>query len=248
MSTEFVGEARPLTDAAIADAAALLGVEAALIAAVAEVESAGDGFLVDGRPVILFERHIFSRFTAHRFDATHPSISNPTRGGYGPGGARQYDRLHMAIALDRIAALQSASWGRFQVMGFNAEICGWPNVEAFVDDMTKSEAEHLRAFIGYCLADDLIRHLATHDWRAFTRGYNGPGNVDNYAPKIEAAYRRHAAAMTGSSRPVATDGAHPIEKIKRIQGELGTPADGIFGRRSRAKLSELLQSAGQPGI
>jgi hypothetical protein len=43
--TEFTGPALPLTDADIADAAAQLGVEPAVIAAVAEVESAGGGFI-----------------------------------------------------------------------------------------------------------------------------------------------------------------------------------------------------------
>ena len=40
--------------------ASLLGVETAVVKAVAEVESGGKGgFLSDGRPVILFEGHVF---------------------------------------------------------------------------------------------------------------------------------------------------------------------------------------------
>src|SRR5687767_4373955 len=108
---EFAGPALPLSDADIATAAAELGVEPALIAAVAEVESAGAGFLRDKRPKILFEAHIFSRRTGHRYDGSHPNISSPTwnRALYGASGAHQYERLHEAIALDRKAALESAS-------------------------------------------------------------------------------------------------------------------------------------------
>jgi len=61
------------------------------------------------RAKILFERHKFSRATSGRFDETHPGISNPVQGGYGAGGAHQYDRLAEAILLDREAALEGAS-------------------------------------------------------------------------------------------------------------------------------------------
>lgn len=258
MTLEFAGAAMPLTDTDIADAAARLGIEAAVIAAVAEVESAGGGFLPDKRPKILFERHIFARRTDHRFSARNPDVSGTTPGGYGAAGAHQYERLHQAIALDRTAALESASWGKFQVMGFNAEISGWPNVEAFVVDMCKSEAQHLQAFIGFCQHNDLIRHLATHEWRAFTRGYNGTGNVDVYAPKLEAAYTKHSRDERwfepGYGAPATADdlgmpnAISPFDKIKAIQLVLGVEQDGAFGRRSRAALNALLTAANQPGI
>lgn len=242
---EFAGTALPLSDSDIAAAAERLGIEPAVVAAVAEVESAGGGFLPDKRPKILFERHIFSRRTRHIYDALHPDISDPARGGYGAAGAHQYERLHEAIALDREAALQSASWGKFQIMGFNAELCGWPNVEAFVLDMSKSEALHLQAFIGFCQANDLVRHLATHDWRKFTAGYNGTGNVDEYSRRLQTAYGRHAVAATASGMPNVIS---PIDKIKAIQLVLGVKQDGALGRRSRAALNDVLRAAGQPGI
>lgn len=40
----------------------------------------------------------------------------------------------------------------------------------------------------------------------------------------------------------------PIETIKRVQTVLGVVSDGAFGRRSRAKLNEILIAAGQPGL
>lgn len=242
MTLEFAGAAMTLRDEDIAAAAQQLGVEPAVVHAVDEIESRGHGFLPDKRPTILFERHIFSRRTGHRYDIGHPGISNPKAGGYGAGGAHQYDRLAAAIALDRKAALQSASFGRYQVMGFNAEICGWADVETFVASMMESESEHLKAFIGYCQANDLVRYLAMHDWRSFTAGYNGPGNVEEYSAKLAAAYRKHAAAAPAA--PVVD----PIGRIKRIQEALGVVNDGKFGPRSLRALSDLLRAAGQPGI
>ena len=63
------------------DAAASLNCEIAVIKAVTEVESRGNGFLPDDQPVILFERHIFSRYTKGKYDKDYPDISNPDPGG-----------------------------------------------------------------------------------------------------------------------------------------------------------------------
>ncbi|MCC6559800.1 MAG: DUF3380 domain-containing protein, partial [Xanthomonadales bacterium] len=45
-----------------------LEVSVPTLKAVAEVESAGSGFLSDGRPKILFEGHVFSRLTKRAYD------------------------------------------------------------------------------------------------------------------------------------------------------------------------------------
>ena len=76
-------------------AADALGVPVAAIKAVAEVEAPGSGFLASGEPRILFERHKFSRHTGGKYDASHPGISNPKRGGYGKESA-QHARLQEA--------------------------------------------------------------------------------------------------------------------------------------------------------
>ena len=136
---------KTISEQAFAEAAEDLGCEIAAIKAVAEVESRGDGFLQDNRPKILFERHIFSRTTGRKYDGSHPDISNRKAGGY-QGGAKEHDRLKEAMALDEEAALKSASWGRFQIMGFNHAACGYDSVQDFVAAMEESEDEHLQAF------------------------------------------------------------------------------------------------------
>lgn len=249
MPLEFSGPAVPLSDSDIAAAAQQLGIEPALVHAVDEVESRGRGFLPDTRPTLLFERHIFSRRTGHKFDGSHPGISNPGAGGYGASGAHQYDRLAEAIALDRKSALQSASFGRYQIMGFNAEACGWAGVEAFVASMCESEAQHLKAFVGYCRANDLVRFLVVHDWRSFTRGYNGSGNVEEYSTKLEAAYRKWSTTLPPPVVALPPDSAvTPRETIKRIQEALGVTSDGSFGPRSREALNAVLAADGQPQL
>lgn len=180
-----------LTDDDFCQAARELGVSVAHVKAVAEVESRGSGFLPSGEPVILFERHIFHRLTGGKFSRQHPDISNPSPGGYG-ASSRQHQRLQKAVALDREAALQSASWGLFQVMGFNWKLVGYKDLQEFINAAYRSEGDHLDMLVGYIQATGLDKALRNNDWHAFARGYNGPGYMRNrYHEKLAAAYKKH---------------------------------------------------------
>lgn len=173
-------------------AAIELGVDEAAIRAVAQVESIGQGFDAAGEPVILFERHVFSRLTKGRFDGDFSDVSNPTPGGYGRR-RDQHKRLQRAAALDREAALQSASWGLFQVMGFNFRQCGFSRLQAFINAMYAGEPTQLTATLRFIRADaPMHRALRNLDWAEFARSYNGPAYRKNqYDTKLEAAYRQH---------------------------------------------------------
>jgi hypothetical protein len=192
---EFAGAALPLTDQDIEEAARRLGCDVAAVRAVAQVESSGGGFLPDGRPKILFESHKFSGLTGGRYDTAHPDISTPTWVRNYLGGAAEYDRLAKAIALDREAALKSASWGLFQILGSNHSAVGYDDVEAYVAAQSKSEGEHLRCFVNFVVHEGLADHLKKHEWEEFARHYNGPGYKENkYDTKIAQAYQDHAVA------------------------------------------------------
>jgi len=192
---DFTGAATPLSDADVAATAAALGCEPAAVRAVCDVESAGSGFLPDKRPRLLFEAHVFGRLTGHRYDAAHPNVSAPSwnRALYGAPGAHQYDRLAAAIALDRGAALEAASWGLFQILGLNHAQCGFAGIEDYVAAMCQTEARQLAAFAEFCRRGGLDRFLRTHDWTRFALRYNGPAEADNgYDRKLAAAYARRA--------------------------------------------------------
>ena len=194
---EFAGAAMPLAAVDVVATARNLECEPAAIWAVCDVESAGGGFLPDKRPKLLFEAHLFSGLTRHRWDATHPGISAPTwdRALYGASGPHQYDRLAEAIALDRTAALRSASWGMFQIVGMNFAACGFASVEDYVAAMCTGEAAQLAAFAAFCAHGDFASFLAAHDWTGFALAYNGPGEAANdYDTRLAAAYRRRAAS------------------------------------------------------
>jgi LysM repeat protein len=184
---------RSLTEADFQRAAKTLGVDVATIKAVAQVEAAGSGFLADGRPKILFEAHIFSDKTNGRYDGSNPNISSPrwNRNLYS-GGAGEYPRLEQAMALNSNAALQSASWGKFQIMGFNHKAAGYSSVEAFVKDMKHSEGKQLDAFVNFIKADPAMhRALQNKDWAGFAYRYNGEGYAANqYDVKLRNAYNQ----------------------------------------------------------
>lgn len=173
-------------------AATSLAVDVPCIKAVAQVEAPNGGFLSTGEPTILFERHVFSERTQGRFDATHPHISNPVGGGYGLTAA-QHGRLAEAAALDRTAALESASWGKFQIMGFNHVAAGYSELQTFINAMYHSESKQLDAFVSFLKKDRggaMQRALQAKEWAVFARLYNGPGYAKhNYDGRLRDAYR-----------------------------------------------------------
>lgn len=181
---------RTLTNEDFCAAADELGCSVAAIKAVAYVESAKSGFLPSGRVVILFERHHFSRLTRRRFDLTHPQISNRKPGGY-YGGEKEYQRFNQAFKLDPVAAMMSASWGKFQIMGFNHAVCGYKNVHDFVDAMKTGERAQLLAFCEFVKTNRLDDDLQRLDWAGFARGYNGKNyRINRYDIQMREAYAR----------------------------------------------------------
>ncbi|MGR4863696.1 N-acetylmuramidase domain-containing protein [Caulobacter sp. LARHSG274] len=171
-------------------AARQLGCQRAAIQAVAQTETKRSPWDDVGRPTILFERHYFSRLSGRRFDRSHPDISNPTAGGYGKF-SEQYEKLRRAAILNESAALQSASWGAFQIMGANYAASGFADVAAFVDAMLESEQKHLNAFVAFIQASPaLTKAIKDLDWVKFARGYNGPDYKKNdYDTKMADAYK-----------------------------------------------------------
>ena len=233
MPLQFAGPASSLDEEAIEKAARDIGCRVAAVRAVIDVESRG-GFLADKRPKILFERHYFSRLTKRRYDRSHPAISQPGPGGY-KGGRKEYDRLAQAIDLDRDAALRSASWGAFQIMGDNYRICGFDDVEDFVSAMVSGEPAQLRAFVAFVKSSKLDAALIRRDWAQFARGYNGPAyRANRYDEKLEASYRFHAASdpHASSARPLLRQGDRG-DPVRAVQNLLHILADGYFGPITR---------------
>lgn len=178
-----------LAEADFQRAATALGCEVAVVKTVCAVESRGSGFLPDDRPIILFEAHYFSRLTKRAHDVTHPLISSRTwNKTLYKGGAAEWDRMATAIALNRDAALRSASWGLFQIMGDNFKSCGFGTAQEFVNANFRSEGAQLDCFVQFVLNNGMAQFLRDKNWAAFARRYNGPGQVPKYTALLSAAY------------------------------------------------------------
>lgn len=167
----------------------------AAVRAVCEVEAPRGGFNPDGSVVTLFEGHWFYKLTKGAYAQSHPNLCFPnwTREHYGKTWQQEQDRLKTAQALSYDAACKSASWGRFQIMGFNHAIVGFPNVREFVNAMKESEGRQLDAFVEFIEHRELADELQRGDWKSFARIYNGPRFYENrYDEKLSAAYRKWA--------------------------------------------------------
>ena len=189
---------KTLTEQDIIDTAKIIGIEPACIKAILTVESKGKGFLDNGLPVILFEGHIFwsqlkkKNITPETFVNGNEDILYPkwTKQFY-KGGIKEYDRLNRAKSINEEAAISSASWGLFQIMGFNYKECGFKEVKLYVDAMYLSEHEQLKAFANFIKANGWIGKLQLKDWAAFAKNYNGPEYAQNqYDVKLQNAYSK----------------------------------------------------------
>lgn len=217
--------------------AARLEVEVAALRAVAEVESAGSGFLAapDRRPKVLFEGHVFHRLTAGRYGASHPNLSYPKwdRKQYAGSLPGEWKRLDRAATLDPAAAMQSASWGAFQIMGFNYALCGFDSVGAFVECQSSGADGQLETFASLIArpGSPLLLPLRRLDWARFARLYNGPGYAQNrYDEKLAQAYARHAGTAARSRRAAA--GAR---RLPPGRPEPAAPEDAMPAPRARIR-------------
>lgn len=209
------GDCTPLlSNRDLVEASRRLGVPIASVYAINEVESKGQGFFSNGQPVILFERHIMRRRIAlvrgvdgdaaellekaDALAAQYPALINRKPGGY-VGGTAEHQRLSNARLIHDEAALESASWGAFQIMGYHAQRLGYADVYEFVEQQRSSESAQLETFVRFIEADPALhKALKAKRWAAFAKLYNGPDYARNlYDVKLERAYERHAECGCG---------------------------------------------------
>lgn len=198
--------------------AAKLGCPYNHLRAVCEVESNGSAFLPDGSAVILFERHKFYQklrevvadpttlkavardadVTATTVDqlmnavsAKYPNICSTTRGGY-LGGVAEYKRLGQATAIHIEAGYWSASYGAFQIMGFNCKLAGYKTATDMMLDFNRSEEAQLNGLMKFIEAQPAMhKALKEGDWATFARLYNGVDfQANRYDSKLAASAAR----------------------------------------------------------
>lgn len=188
----------------VIEQATRLGIDPAAAVAVLLVESKGDAFGPDGRLIIRFENHIFYQFWGKQHEEQfrqHFSFdANTTWQGHqwrpdsnGPwlpmhqldGQANEWRAFELARSFDETAALKSLSMGLPQIMGFNHATLGYPTVQAMFQDFQKDVRNHLASFFSFMEKNGLVEAVRQGDYRAFAKVYNGPGQMDEYARRME---------------------------------------------------------------
>ena len=243
-----------------------LGVEAAALLAVAEVESGGRVVaMVDGRPepLIRFEGHYFDRRLtgAKRDRARAAGLAAPVAGAIANPATQsgRWRLLRDAARIDHVAAHESTSWGLGQVMGAHWQWLGFDSVDALVAEARSGATGQIRLMCRYIEKADLRDVILRRDWVAFARAYNGPAYARNaYHTRIAAAYQRHRKTegtvpdktpaldirdlqrmLSAAGYPLKVDGAMgplTIKAIRRFQAAHGLTVDGIAGPKTIAVL------------
>jgi len=199
-----------ITEQQFKDAADIIGCPIPAIKAVYEVEAAGKGYLPDGRVKILFEGHRFWKQLVKagadpvKFLSINKQYSNVLYQKWDKkqykGGAKEWDRVSQAIEvctklnLSPLLALNSASYGSFQIMGENHTLCGYTDAQAMLSAYNIfGEGEQLKSFIRFVQSTHLDDELIALNWAAFAKGYNGTQYAANqYDKKLEAAYKKYS--------------------------------------------------------
>lgn len=218
-------DARFVDDEDFKKAAQTLGVKQSAIRAVAEVESRGNGFLKRGKVKLLFERHKFYKYLGEALKQPvvrqhvqellgisvpktdkdlltlvcnkYPDICNSVAGGY-KDGLTEHDRLDKAMSIDPYAAVMSASYGMYQIMGFNHKLAGYDSPMEMYISFSESEKNQFWGFINFIKNNPNIHNaLKKSDWLGFAAGYNGSAFATNdYNVKTARAEEKYRSYNT----------------------------------------------------
>lgn len=203
----------PLGLAAFEASARELGCHPGTIHAIANAESAGNGFDHTGRLIILAEPHVFSRLTFRAYDLRFPQFVYPEWVPYRreekPPGAferhpytftqdERWDLVATWAQMNLDAAIGSISAGRFQqLIGSSKADRGWKmlgmdSAEALFRKLARSEQDQLEVLNTFFIANGAQRALRDRDWATIAKVYNGPGQVAKYSKVIADEYQRVA--------------------------------------------------------
>lgn len=230
----FQGPALRRSPKAFVDAAEIIGCDVAAVKAVVQVEAAGKGFDAQGRPLALFEPHVFYRNLSGRKlnQAVEVGLAYAK---WKPGAYPKdsYPRILRALAIDETAALKATSWGLGQILGENHAMAGFATPQAMVAAFCEGEDAQIAGMARFIVAKKLARFLKALDFRSFARGYNGPRYAENnYHVKLERAHRQHAGAVGFAGTDEGEDFAPVDDADVEYQGN-SQPERGGFFRKVR---------------
>lgn len=254
--TNFVGAKKPLDALDIPRLAHRIDVSEDHLRAFVEVESRAKGFDSKGRPVMLFEPHVFYRClpAAKRSAAVKAGLAY-SKWVPGKYPADSYPRLLKAIEIDEDAALKACSIGLSQVLVENHSQVGYATPQAMWQAFMDDEEAHIEAMVQFILANGIDDDLRASRWEVVARAYNGPRYAENaYHTKMAKAYAKFQKVPdldlgSGPAEDAVTD-ASTIKVVQSRLIELGYPEvgkpDGKWGSKTRAAVLGFRADRGLP--
>ena len=147
--------------------------------------------------LILYERHYMRRFLladgmtlpeVGALSNSEPKIVHTFEAAYSYGSLdEQYSRLRRAGEINRVAAIKSCSWGKFQVVGEY-----YRHLYVSTDELRMAQnycaLQHLQYFkVFFVKEKNLIEPMRNKDWTRIAQKYNGASQI-GYDVKIRNAY------------------------------------------------------------
>jgi len=238
----FKGTGKRLIKGDVGRVARSVGMQTSVLLAVIEVEAAGRGFDRQNRPTSLFEPHVFWRQLGAGKRRDRAVKAGVAYKGWKPGRYPKdsYPRLKKAIDISKPAGFASASYGLFQIMGFNHKEAGCSSSEQMFEVAKMGEKEQLMQAVQLIKAWGLVKVLTNRDfatsdaWRDFAKRWNGKGyRKNNYHVKLANAFKKHEFGETHIVSNVLKIGKKG-EKIRALQSDLASLGyiftSGIDGR------------------
>lgn len=192
-----------LVDSLLDNFARLFNIDPKVVRATFNIESGGEAFGLEGKPIIRFENHVFfdqlanpvlyykyfnhdSNVHSHRWRKDENSEWVEFHGNQ----KLEWQVYEFAKTLDESAASNSISMGMAQIMGFNYDDIGYLSSTHMLNAFSQSGAPgyvaQVFAFFGFCLSrQGLMDHLRNKNWLQFALIYNGAAS---YANLLEEQY------------------------------------------------------------
>lgn len=198
--------------------ATALGVTTSAAAGIMKVESGGETFsAATDKSIMRFENHVLWRrwgranaatFNTHFQFAQGPGEKPFNGHRYRDAAADPWSDFHGNQALERHVlelaarlagdvAYECASFGAGQVMGFNFAMLGFASARDLVARYDRGERAQITGIFEYIRGARLADAVKRGDFKAVARGYNGSGQVDVYASRMEQAAQAYARVTAG---------------------------------------------------
>lgn len=180
---------KSLTNAQIYDIATKNGYEYKALKSIIQVESGQHGFSdTTGRIIIQFEPSWFKRECKDwQKDTVHVTWESNKVGDQ----TQEWQAFNNAFAENANAAMESASIGMMQLMGFHYAEIGFKTVGAMWDDAKIGEANQILQAVKWIkTVPQLDNALKAKDWATVAYYYNGEDYKQfHYDTRLISAYR-----------------------------------------------------------